>query len=140
LFRARGTAGRSSRPNGVDDVAETVNGEPAFPYVAIRGADGFAAGVWSGGRPGAPLRRPVDDRAALPRGAESLIAVLADESNIVAIDSPVSGGCRQEPKNGTLAMMWLSAPRAEFEMLQPVAGNARFDRACGRRRTVGSRR
>ena len=82
------------------------------PHAAVEVTTG-AAGVVEGSR----VRRYVDLSTIGSATAVQIHGVLA-ERNIVAIDSPVSGGVGGA-ENGTLAMM-VSAPRAEFDTLQPV--------------------
>jgi 3-hydroxyisobutyrate dehydrogenase-like beta-hydroxyacid dehydrogenase len=84
------------------------------PHVALEVATG-ADGVVEGSR----VRRYVDLSTIGSSTAVQIHDVLA-KRNIVAIDSPVSGGVGGA-ENGTLAMM-VSAPRREFDELQPVLG------------------
>jgi len=102
----------ASSPKGVADVAETVMASLPSPHAAVEVATG-AAGVVEGRR----VRRDVDLSTIGSATAVQIHGVLA-ERNIVAIDGPVSGGVSGAEK-GTLAMM-VSAPRAEFDALQPV--------------------
>jgi 3-hydroxyisobutyrate dehydrogenase-like beta-hydroxyacid dehydrogenase len=102
----------ASSPKGVADVAETIMASLPSPRAAVEVATG-AAGVVEGSR----VRRHVDLSTIGSSTAVQIHDVLA-ERNIVAIDSPVSGGVGGA-ENGTLAMM-VSAPRAEFDTLQPV--------------------
>jgi 3-hydroxyisobutyrate dehydrogenase-like beta-hydroxyacid dehydrogenase len=102
----------ASSPKGVADVAETVMASLPSPHVALEVATG-AAGVVEGRR----VRRYVDLSTIGSATAVQIYGVLA-ERNIVAFDGPVSGGVSGAEK-GTLAMM-VSAPRAEFDALQPV--------------------
>jgi 3-hydroxyisobutyrate dehydrogenase-like beta-hydroxyacid dehydrogenase len=102
----------ASSPKGVADVAETVLASLPSPQAALEVATG-AAGVVEGGR----VRRYVDLSTIGSATAVQIHGVLA-ERNIVAIDGPVSGGVGGA-EEGTLAMM-VSAPRAEFDALQPV--------------------
>jgi 3-hydroxyisobutyrate dehydrogenase-like beta-hydroxyacid dehydrogenase len=102
----------ASSPKGVADVAETVMASLPSAHVALEVAAG-AAGVVGGGQ----VRRYVDLSTIGSSTAVQIHDVLA-ERNIVGIDSPVSGGVGGA-ENGTLAMM-VSAPRAEFDTLQPV--------------------
>jgi 3-hydroxyisobutyrate dehydrogenase-like beta-hydroxyacid dehydrogenase len=105
-------ARRASSPKEVADVAETVMASLPSPHAAVEVGTG-AAGVVEGGR----VRRYVDLSTIGSSTAVKIHGVLA-ERNIVAIDCPVSGGVGGA-ENGTLAMM-VSAPRREFDMLQPV--------------------
>jgi 3-hydroxyisobutyrate dehydrogenase-like beta-hydroxyacid dehydrogenase len=102
----------ASSPKGVADVAETIMASLPSPRAAVEVATG-AAGVVEGSR----VRRYVDLSTIGSSTAVQIHGVLA-ERNIVAIDSPVSGGVGGA-ESGTLAMM-VSAPRREFDMLQPV--------------------
>jgi 3-hydroxyisobutyrate dehydrogenase-like beta-hydroxyacid dehydrogenase len=102
----------ASSPKEVADVAETVLASLPSPQAAVEVATG-AAGVVEGSR----VRRYVDLSTIGSATAVQIHGVLA-ERNIVAIDSPVSGGVGGA-EEGTLAMM-VSAPCAEFDMLQPV--------------------
>lgn len=99
----------ASSPKEVADVAETVMTSLPSPQAALD----VAAGVVGGGR----VRRYVDLSTIGSATAVQIHGVLA-ERNIVAIDSPVSGGVGGA-ENGTLALM-VSAPRREFEALQPM--------------------
>src|SRR6202000_1463316 len=101
-----------SSPKDVADVAETVMASLPSPHAAVEVSTG-AAGVVEGGR----VRRYVDLSAIGSSTAVQIHGILA-ERNIVAIDSPVSGGVGGA-ENGTLTMM-VSAPRREFGALQPV--------------------
>jgi 3-hydroxyisobutyrate dehydrogenase-like beta-hydroxyacid dehydrogenase len=102
----------ASSPKGVADVAETIMASLPSPRAAVEVATG-AAGVVEGSR----VRRYVDLSTIGSSTAVQIHDVLAGR-NIAAIDSPVSGGVGGA-ENGTLAMM-VSAPRAEFDTLQPV--------------------
>ena len=102
----------ASSPKGVADVAETIMASLPSPRAAVEVATG-AAGVVEGSR----VRRYVDLSTIGSSTAVQIHDVLAGR-NIVAIDSPVSGGVGGA-EDGTLAMM-VSAPRAEFDTLQPV--------------------
>ena len=102
----------ASSPREVADVAETVMASLPSPRAALQVATG-ADGVVEGDR----VRRYVDLSTIGSATAVQIHGVLA-ERNIVAIDSPVSGGVGGAQK-GTLAMM-VSAPRREFDKLQPV--------------------
>jgi 3-hydroxyisobutyrate dehydrogenase-like beta-hydroxyacid dehydrogenase len=102
----------ASSPKGVADVAETIMASLPSPRAAVEVATG-AAGVVEGSR----VRRYVDLSTIGSSTAVQIHDVLAGR-NIVAIDSPVSGGVGGA-EGGTLAMM-VSAPRAEFDTLQPV--------------------
>jgi 3-hydroxyisobutyrate dehydrogenase-like beta-hydroxyacid dehydrogenase len=102
----------ASSPKGVADVAETIMASLPSPRAAVEVATG-TAGVVEGSR----VRRYVDLSTIGSSTAVQIHDVLAGR-NIVAIDSPVSGGVGGA-EDGTLAMM-VSAPRAEFDTLQPV--------------------
>jgi len=102
----------ASSPKEVADVAETVLASLPSPHAAVEVATG-AAGVVEGGR----VRRYVDLSTIGSSTAVQIHGILA-ERNILAIDSPVSGGVGGA-ENGTLAMM-VSAPHREFGALQPV--------------------
>jgi 3-hydroxyisobutyrate dehydrogenase-like beta-hydroxyacid dehydrogenase len=102
----------ASSPKGVADVAETIMASLPSPRAAVEVATG-AAGVVEGSR----VRRYVDLSTIGSSTAVQIHDVLAGR-NIAAIDSPVSGGVGGA-ENGTLAMM-VSAPRVEFDTLQPV--------------------
>jgi len=105
-------ARRASSPREVADVAETVLASLPSPDAAVEVTTG-AGGVVEGSR----VRRYVDLSTIGSSTAAHIHDVLA-KRNIVAIDSPVSGGVGGA-ENGTLAMM-VSAPRREFDGLQPV--------------------
>jgi 3-hydroxyisobutyrate dehydrogenase-like beta-hydroxyacid dehydrogenase len=102
----------ASSPKEVADVAETVMASLPSPHVALEVATG-ADGVVEGSR----VRRYVDLSTIGSSTAVQIHDVLAGR-NIVAIDSPVSGGVGGA-ENGTLAIM-VSAPRRQFDKLQPV--------------------
>ncbi|MFZ1161041.1 NAD(P)-dependent oxidoreductase [Mycobacterium sp.] len=99
----------ASSPKDVADRAETVMASLPSPQAAID----VAAGVVGGSR----VRRYVDLSTIGSSTAVQIHGVLA-ECNIVAIDSPVSGGVAGA-ENGTLAMM-VSGPSSEFDTLRPV--------------------
>jgi 3-hydroxyisobutyrate dehydrogenase-like beta-hydroxyacid dehydrogenase len=99
----------ASSPKEVADSAETVLASLPSPNAAVE----VAAGVADGSR----IRRYVDLSTIGSTTAVQIHGVLA-ERNVVAIDCPVSGGVGGA-EAGTLAMM-VSAPRPEFDMLQPV--------------------
>jgi 3-hydroxyisobutyrate dehydrogenase-like beta-hydroxyacid dehydrogenase len=105
-------ARRASSPKEVADVAETVMASLPSPHAAVEVATGVD-GVVEGSR----VCRYVDLSTIGSSAAVQIHDVLA-KRNIVAIDSPVSGGVGGA-ENGTLAMM-VSAPRREFDRLQPV--------------------
>jgi 3-hydroxyisobutyrate dehydrogenase-like beta-hydroxyacid dehydrogenase len=105
-------ARRASSPKEVADVAETVMASLPSPHAAVEVATGVD-GVVEGSR----VCRYVDLSTIGSSAAVRIHDVLA-KRNIVAIDSPVSGGVGGA-ENGTLAMM-VSAPRREFDRLQPV--------------------
>src|SRR6201999_1661818 len=92
----------ASSPKDVADVAETVLASLPSPQAAVEVATG-AAGVVEGGR----VRRYVDLSTIGSATALQIHSALA-ERNIVAIDSPVSGGVGGEG-NGAIAMM-VAAP------------------------------
>jgi hypothetical protein len=102
----------ASSPKEVADVAETVTASLPSPHAAVEVATGVD-GVVEGSR----VRRYVDLSTIGSSTAVQIHRVLA-ERNIVGIDSPVSGGVGGA-ENGTLAIM-VSAPRREFDKLQPV--------------------
>ena len=105
-------ARRASSPKEVADVAETVMVSLPSPHAAVEVATGPTGVV-----EGTHVRRYVDLSTIGSATAVRIHGLLA-ERNIVAIDSPVSGGVGGA-ENGTLAMM-VSAPRREFDKLQPV--------------------
>jgi 3-hydroxyisobutyrate dehydrogenase-like beta-hydroxyacid dehydrogenase len=96
----------------VADSAETVLASLPSLDSALSVATG-ASGVIEGSR----VKRYVDLSTVGSRTAVQIHHLLA-ERNIVAIDSPVSGGV-SGARNGTLAVM-VSGPRTEFEIVQPV--------------------
>jgi 3-hydroxyisobutyrate dehydrogenase-like beta-hydroxyacid dehydrogenase len=102
----------ASSPKDVADVAETVLASLPSPQAAVEVATGVD-GVVEGSR----VCSYVDLSTIGSSAAVQIHDVLA-KRNIVAIDSPVSGGVGGA-ENGTLAMM-VSAPRREFDRLQPV--------------------
>ena len=102
----------AASPKQVADLAETVMASLPSPHAAIQVATG-AAGVVEGGR----VRRYVDLSTIGSATAVQIHGVLA-ERNIVAIDSPVSGGVGGA-ENGKLAMM-VSSPHREFDALRPM--------------------
>jgi 3-hydroxyisobutyrate dehydrogenase-like beta-hydroxyacid dehydrogenase len=73
-----------------------------------------------GAAAGTRIRHFVDLSTTGPRMAKAIAAELA-KRNIIAIDSPVSGGIAGASK-GTLAVM-VSGPRAECEALRPALAN-----------------
>jgi 3-hydroxyisobutyrate dehydrogenase-like beta-hydroxyacid dehydrogenase len=99
----------AASPHEVADGAETVLASLPSPSAALDVATGVAAG--------SRVQRYVDLSTIGSATAVQIHGVLA-ERNIVAIDSPVSGGVGGAEK-GTLAMM-VSAPRPDFDVLQPV--------------------
>jgi 3-hydroxyisobutyrate dehydrogenase-like beta-hydroxyacid dehydrogenase len=105
-------ARRASSPKEVADAAETVLASLPSPDAAVEVATG-AGGVVEGSR----VRRYVDLSTIGSSTAVQIHDVLG-KRKIVAIDSPVSGGVGGA-EDGTLAMM-VSAPRREFDGLQPV--------------------
>jgi 3-hydroxyisobutyrate dehydrogenase-like beta-hydroxyacid dehydrogenase len=108
---ALGARGASSAKE-VADSAETVLASLPSLDAALSVATG-AGGVIEGSR----VKRYVDLSTVGSRTAVQINDLLA-ERNIVAIDSPVSGGVNGA-RNGTLAVM-VSGPRSEFEIVQPV--------------------
>jgi 3-hydroxyisobutyrate dehydrogenase-like beta-hydroxyacid dehydrogenase len=96
----------------VADSAETVLASLPSLDAALSVATG-PGGVIEGSR----VKRYVDLSTVGSRTAVQIHDLLA-ERNIVAIDSPVSGGINGA-RNGTLAVM-VSGPRSEFEIVQPV--------------------
>ena len=102
----------ASSPKEVADATETVLASLPSPDVALSVATG-AIGVIEGSR----VKRYVDLSTVGSRTASQIHGLLA-QRNIVAIDSPVSGGVSGAQK-GTLAVM-VSGPRSEFEVVRPV--------------------
>jgi 3-hydroxyisobutyrate dehydrogenase-like beta-hydroxyacid dehydrogenase len=102
----------ASSPKEVADSAETVLASLPSLAAALSVATG-AGGVLEGSR----IKRYVDLSTVGTRTAVQIHELLA-ERNIVAIDSPVSGGVAGAQK-GTLAVM-VSGPRSEFEIVQPL--------------------
>ena len=102
----------ASSPKEVADAAETVLASLPSPDVALSVATG-AAGVIEGSR----VKRYVDLSTVGSRTAAQIHELLA-QRNIVAIDSPVSGGVNGA-QEGTLAVM-VSGPHSEFEVVKPV--------------------
>jgi 3-hydroxyisobutyrate dehydrogenase-like beta-hydroxyacid dehydrogenase len=100
----------ASSPKEVADRAETVMASLPTPDASLEVATG-AAGVIEGAR----VRRYVDLSTVGSRTATRIHDRLA-ERNIVAIDSPVSGGV-SGAENGTLALI-VSGPRAEFDVIR----------------------
>jgi 3-hydroxyisobutyrate dehydrogenase-like beta-hydroxyacid dehydrogenase len=108
--RLVGLGGRpASSPKEVADGADTVLASLPSPSAALD----VATGVADGSR----VRRYVDLSTIGSATAVRIHGVLA-EHQIVAVDSPVSGGVGGA-ENGTLAIM-VSAPRPEFDLLKPV--------------------
>ena len=99
-------------PKEVADAAETVLASLPSPDVAVSVATG-ADGVIEGSR----VKRYVDLSTVGSRTAAQIHDLLA-QRNIVAIDSPVSGGVSGAQK-GMLAVM-VSGPRSEFEVVKPI--------------------
>jgi 3-hydroxyisobutyrate dehydrogenase-like beta-hydroxyacid dehydrogenase len=100
----------ASSPKDVADQVETVMASLPSPQTSLDVATG-ANGVIEGSR----VKRFVDFSTV---GAQTAIRIhdrLAD-NNIVAIDSPVSGGVGAA-ENGTLAII-VSGPRAEFDLIR----------------------
>jgi 3-hydroxyisobutyrate dehydrogenase-like beta-hydroxyacid dehydrogenase len=102
----------ASSPKEVADSAETVLASLPSLAAALSVATD-AGGVIEGSR----IKRYVDLSTVGTRTAVQIHELLA-ERNIVAIDSPVSGGVAGAQK-GTLAVM-VSGPRSEFEIVQPL--------------------
>jgi 3-hydroxyisobutyrate dehydrogenase-like beta-hydroxyacid dehydrogenase len=102
----------ASSPKEVADSAETVMASLPSLDAALSVATG-ADGVIEGSR----VKRYVDLSTVGSRTAVQIHDLLA-QRNIVAIDSPVSGGVGGAQK-GTLAVM-VSGPRSEYEIVQPV--------------------
>jgi 3-hydroxyisobutyrate dehydrogenase-like beta-hydroxyacid dehydrogenase len=99
----------ASSPQQVADGAETVLVSLPSPAAALDVATSVAEG--------SRVRRYVDLSTIGSATAVQIHDVLA-QRNIVAIDSPVSGGVGGA-ESGTLAMM-VSAPRSDFDVLLPV--------------------
>jgi 3-hydroxyisobutyrate dehydrogenase-like beta-hydroxyacid dehydrogenase len=102
----------ASSPKEVADAAETVLASLPSPDVALSVATG-AGGVIDGVR----VKRYVELSTVGSRTAAQIHELLA-QRNIVAIDSPVSGGV-SGAQQGMLAVM-VSGPRSEFEVVKPV--------------------
>jgi 3-hydroxyisobutyrate dehydrogenase-like beta-hydroxyacid dehydrogenase len=102
----------ASSPKEVADSAETVLASLPSLDAALSVATG-AGGVVEGSR----IQRYVDLSTVGSRTAVHIHDLLA-QRNIVAIDSPVSGGVKGA-QTGTLAVM-VSGPRSEFEIVKPV--------------------
>ncbi len=100
----------ASSPKDVADRAETVMASLPSPIASLEVATG-AAGVIEGSR----VKRYVDLSTIGSRTAVQIHDRLA-ERNIIAIDSPVSGGVSGAEK-GTVAVM-VSGPRSEFDSLR----------------------
>lgn len=102
----------ASSPKNVADRAETVMASLPSQQASFEVAAG-AGGVIDGAR----VKRFVDFSTIGSRTARQIHGQLAGR-DIVAIDSPVSGGVTGAEK-GTLAMM-VSGPREDYEVLTPV--------------------
>ena len=102
----------ASLPKEVADLVETVMASLPSPQAALDVATG-ARGVIEGAR----VKRYVDLSTVGSQTAVHIHGLLA-ERNIVAIDSPVSGGVSGAEK-GALAVM-VSGPRPDFDILQPA--------------------
>jgi 3-hydroxyisobutyrate dehydrogenase-like beta-hydroxyacid dehydrogenase len=102
----------ASSPKEVADAAETVLASLPSLDAALSVATG-AGGVIEGSR----VKRYVDLSTVGSRTAVQIHDLLA-QRNIVAIDSPVSGGV-SGAQQGTLAVM-VSSPRGEYQIVQPV--------------------
>lgn len=100
----------ASSPREVADHAETVMASLPSPDASLEVATG-ADGVIEGSR----VKRYVDLSTVGTQTAVRIHGLLA-QRNIVAIDSPVSGGVGGA-ENGALAMM-VSGPRDEFEAIR----------------------
>jgi 3-hydroxyisobutyrate dehydrogenase-like beta-hydroxyacid dehydrogenase len=115
----------ASSAKDVADRAETVMASLPSPAASMEVATG-AAGVIEGSR----IKRYVD-LSTVGRQTAVRIHDLLAERNIVAIDSPVSGGVRGA-ENGSLAVM-VSGPRSEFEVVRTTL------EAIGRPLYIGER-
>ncbi len=102
----------ASSPKEVADRAETVMASLPSPAVSLQVATG-AEGVIEGSR----VKRYVDLSTVGCQTATQIHDLLG-RRNIVAIDSPVSGGVGGAEK-GALAVM-VSGPRSEFEVIRSV--------------------
>jgi 3-hydroxyisobutyrate dehydrogenase-like beta-hydroxyacid dehydrogenase len=102
----------ASSPREVADAAETVMASLPSLQASLEVATG-AEGVIEGSR----VKRYVD-LSTVGRQTAMHIHNLLAKRNIVAVDSPVSGGV-SGAEQGTLAVM-VSGPRVEFEMLKPA--------------------
>jgi 3-hydroxyisobutyrate dehydrogenase-like beta-hydroxyacid dehydrogenase len=102
----------ASSPREVADSAETVMASLPSLAASLDVATG-AGGVIEGSR----VKRYVDLSTVGGQTAVQIHDLLA-KRNIVAVDSPVSGGI-SGAETGTLAVM-VSGPQAEFEMLKPA--------------------
>jgi 3-hydroxyisobutyrate dehydrogenase-like beta-hydroxyacid dehydrogenase len=100
----------ASSPTEVAHQAETVMASLPSPAVSLEVATG-ATGVIEGAR----VKRYVDLSTVGSQTAARIHDLLA-ERNIVAIDSPVSGGVGGAEK-GALAIM-VSGPRSEFDLIR----------------------
>jgi hypothetical protein len=101
----------ASSPKEVADRAETVMASLPSPAASIEVATG-AAGVIEGSR----VKRYVDLSTVGSQTAVRIHDRLA-ERNIVALDSPVSGGGGGGAEKGSLAIM-VSGPRNEFDVIR----------------------
>lgn len=102
----------ASSPKEVADFAETVMASLPTPRASLDVATG-AGGVIEGSR----VKRYVDLSTIGSRSAVQIHDLLT-ERQIVAIDSPVSGGVAGA-ENGTLAVM-VSGPRTHYQKLRPL--------------------
>ena len=102
----------ASSPKEVADWAETVMASLPSLQASLDVATG-AVGVIEGSR----VKRYVDLSTVGSQTAVRIHELLA-ERNIVAIDSPVSGGVARA-REGTLAVM-VSGPRTQFDILKPA--------------------
>ena len=101
-----------SSPKEVADLVATVMASLPSPQAALDVATS-AGGVIGGAR----VKRYVDLSTVGSQTAVHIHGLLA-ERNIVAIDSPVSGGV-SGAERGTLTIM-VSGPRPDFDILQPA--------------------
>lgn len=105
-------ARRASSPKDVADRSETVLASLPSQQASVAVATGVIEG--------ALVKRFVDFSTIGSQTARQIYDRLA-QRNIVAIDSPVSGGVSGAEK-GTLTLM-VSCPRSDFDMLTPVLGS-----------------
>lgn len=105
-------ARRASSPKDVADRSETVLASLPSQQASVAVATGVIEG--------ALVKRFVDFSTIGSQTARQIYDRLA-QRNIVAIDSPVSGGVSGAEK-GTLTLM-VSCPRSDFDILTPVLGS-----------------